>query len=150
MARTLTVAESQRFLAEPHIGVLCVERDGERPPLAVPVWYHYRPGGDLTFFTGTQGRTARKTALLERKRRLSFCVQRPEPPYRYVTAECTLRALDRSPSVEDVHAITSRYLPDDVARDVAVAEATGGSPTFVLFRARPDRWVSFDFADETD
>lgn len=146
--RALDQSEREDFLAQPHIGVLSVVSDDDRPPLTVPVWYAYTPGGNLTFFTGTQGRAARKTRLLERAGKLSFCVQRQEFPYRYVTAECTLVEVDHEPEFADVVAITSRYLPEDVARGFAEAETGNPSDTFVLFTARPDRWLGFDFAEE--
>jgi len=103
MARPLTPAEREQFLAQPQVGVLSVaDLDGGRPPLTVPVWHAYQPGGELTFFTGTQGRAARKTRLLERAGKLSFCVQQPEYPYKYVTAECTVVKADRAPGAEQV------------------------------------------------
>jgi nitroimidazol reductase NimA-like FMN-containing flavoprotein (pyridoxamine 5'-phosphate oxidase superfamily) len=150
MPRTLTQAECEEFFAEPNIAVLSVESDGDRPPLSVPVWYHYEPGGDITFFTGTQGRRARKTRLLEESGRLTMCVQHSTPPYRYVTVEATVVEADRSPSAAQVHAITSRYLPEDMARGFAQAEASGTAGTFVLFTVRPTRWLSFDFGDDQD
>jgi nitroimidazol reductase NimA-like FMN-containing flavoprotein (pyridoxamine 5'-phosphate oxidase superfamily) len=64
--RPLSVEERERFLAEPRVAVLSVASDDDRPPLTVPVWYAYRPGGRITILTGTQGRRARKTRLLER------------------------------------------------------------------------------------
>jgi len=148
MPRTLTPAERQDFLAQPHIGVLSVTSDDDRPPLTVPVWYAYEPGGDLTFFTGTQGRAARKTGLLERAGRLSFCVQRPEYPYRYVTAECSVVQANRQPTAAEVVAITGRYLPEDDALAFAESETTNPTGTFVLFTVRPDRWLSYDFGAE--
>ncbi|WP_370946379.1 pyridoxamine 5'-phosphate oxidase family protein [Amycolatopsis sp. cg5] len=148
MPRTLTATEREDFLAEPRIGVLSVEADGDRPPLTVPVWYNYEPGGELTFFTGTQGRTARKTRLLEDARKLSFCVQQAEFPYKYVTVECSLVNADREPRAEDVFAITSRYLPEDHAKGFADGETADPTGTFVLFTARPDRWLSADFGSE--
>jgi nitroimidazol reductase NimA-like FMN-containing flavoprotein (pyridoxamine 5'-phosphate oxidase superfamily) len=148
MPRAMTTSEREEFLARPRVGVLSVaDVDGDRPPLTVPVWYAYQPGGDITFFTGTQGRAARKTRLLERAGTLSFCVQQPEYPYRYVTAEATVTRMDRAPAVEQVLAIVSRYLPEDAAQAFADAETTNPAGTFVLFTARPDRWLSFDFAD---
>ena len=150
MPRTLTSAESAEFLAQPRVGVISVaDVDGDRPPLTVPVWYSYRPGGELTFFTGTQGRTARKSRLLERAGKFSFCVQQGEYPYKYVTVEATVTKADRAPAVEQVLEITGRYLPADVARGFAEAETGHPTGTFVLFTAHPDRWLSFDFA-ETD
>jgi len=145
MARALTTSEREEFLAQPHIGVLSVAGGDDRPPLTVPVWYAYEPGGNLTFFTGTQGRRARKTRLLERAGALSFCVQQPSSPYRYVTVECTVVGADRAPSAAEVVAITGRYLPPDDARAFAEAEVDNPTGTFVLFTARPDRWLSFDF-----
>lgn len=145
MPRPLTAAERENFLAQPHIGVLSVVSDDDRPPLTVPVWYHYAPGGNLTFFTGTQGRAARKDRLLDRAGKLSFCVQHPQPPYKYVTVECTLTKADRAPSTAEVVAITSRYLPEDAANGFAAAETANPTGTFVLYTARPDRWLTFDF-----
>jgi nitroimidazol reductase NimA-like FMN-containing flavoprotein (pyridoxamine 5'-phosphate oxidase superfamily) len=147
MPRTLTATEREQFLAQPHIGVLSVASDGDRPPLTVPVWYAYQPGGNLTFFTGTQGRSARKTRLLEQTGKLSFNVQQAEYPYRYVTVEATVVEADRAPAVADVFAITSRYLPEDAARGFAESEALNPTGTFVLFTARPDRWLSTDFGE---
>ncbi len=150
MPRTLTTDEREDFLAQPHVGVLSVASDDDRPPLTVPVWYHYRPGGDITFFTGTQGRKTRKTRLLRKAGKLSFCVQQPTYPYKYVTAESTLIKADRAPSVDDVYAITSRYLPEDVARGFADSEVNNPAGTFILFTVKPDRWLSFDFADDDE
>jgi uncharacterized protein len=148
VARALTPAEREQFLAEPRVGVLSIAAGDGRPPLTAPVWYAYRPGGDLTFFTGTQGRAARKTALLEKAGRFSFCVQHPEFPYRYVTVECEVAGADRAPAVEDVVAIVGRYLPPDMARGFAESEVNHPAGTFVLFTGRPLRWTSLDFSDD--
>ncbi|GAA1978500.1 pyridoxamine 5'-phosphate oxidase family protein [Amycolatopsis minnesotensis] len=145
MPRTLTETEREDFLAEPRIGVLSIEDPGDRPPLTVPVWYAYTPGGDLSFFTGTQGRTARKTRLLEGAGKFSFCVQQPEFPYKYVTVECTVTGADRAPGADQVRAIISRYLPADAAEAFAKSETEEPTGTFVLFTARPERWLSSDF-----
>ena len=144
MPRTLTTTEREAFLAEPRVAILAVEADTDRPPLTVPVWYHYAPGGDVTFFTGTQGRTARKTRLLERTGRFSLNVQHPELPYRYVTVECTIAAIERSPSFDQAHAITRRYLPEEMARGMA-SEETNSSTTFTLYVGRVERWLAGAF-----
>ncbi|NEA31237.1 pyridoxamine 5'-phosphate oxidase family protein [Streptomyces sp. SID13031] len=145
MTGSLSQSERETFLALPHVGVLSVATGNERPPLTVPIWYSYRPGGRLTFFTGTQGRVARKAGLLEEAGRFSFCVQQPEFPYKYVTVECAVVRAERSPAIEDVVAITSRYLPAEAARTFAETEIANPAGTFVLFTARPDRWITFDF-----
>src|SRR5215218_2909217 len=130
--------DRQAFLAEPHIAVLSVASGGDRPPLAVPVWYAYQPGGNITFFTGTQGRKARKTALIERAGVLSLTVQRAEFPYKYVTVEGTVVRADRPPSAERMLAIVGRYLPEEAAQGFVAAELARASDTLVLFTVRPD------------
>ncbi|MGH3928255.1 MAG: hypothetical protein ACRDTT_36245 [Pseudonocardiaceae bacterium] len=39
MARTLTAAERENFLAQPNISVLSMTSDDDRPPLTVPIYY---------------------------------------------------------------------------------------------------------------
>ena len=148
MPRQMTEQERQEFLAGPHVGVLSVASDGDRPPLTVPIWYGYQPGGDLTFFTGTQGRKARKTGLIERAGVLSFSVQREEFPYMYDTVEGTVVGEDRPPSAEQMLAIARRYLREEAAQGFVGAELGRSSSELVLFTVRPDRWLTADFSDE--
>jgi uncharacterized protein len=150
MTRPMTEQERQEFLAEPHIGVVSVASDDDRPPLAVPVWYGYRPGGDITFFTGTQGRKARKTGLIRRAGVLSLSVQRQEFPYRYVTVEGTVVREYRPPSAEQMLAVARRYLPEEAAHGFVEAELGTPGPELVLFTVRPDRWLTADFAEEDE
>src|SRR3954452_7334608 len=44
--------ERQAFLAGVHIGVISIERE-DGPPLAVPIWYGYEPGGNVWITSGT-------------------------------------------------------------------------------------------------
>ncbi len=148
MPRQMTEREGQAFLAGPHVAVLSVAGGGDRPPHTTPVWYAYEPGGNVTFFTGTQGRKSRKAGLIQRAGRLSLAVQHEEFPYRYVTVEGTVVGEDRPPSAEQMLAITRRYLPEEHAQGFAEAELGHPSGEFVLFTVRPDRWLTFDFADE--
>jgi uncharacterized protein len=150
MPRPLTEREAQEFLAGPHIGVLSVASDDERPPLTVPVWYGYQSGGNLTFFTGTQGRTARKTRLIDEAGVLSLCVQREEFPYRYVTVEGTVVQIDQPPAADQVLAIVRRYLPEEMAQGFAASELENPDSKLTLFTVRPDRWISFDFGDDAE
>jgi len=113
MPRRKTEQERQKFLTEPRVGELSVASDDDRPPLTVPIWYSYRPGGNLSFFTGTQGRKARKTRLIEKAGVLSLSVQHEEFPYRYVTVEGTVVRADRPPSAEQMLAVARRYLPKE-------------------------------------
>ena len=148
MPRQLTEKERQEFLAEPHIGVLSVASDDDRPPLTVPVWYGYRPGGNVSFFTGTQGRKARKIKLIQDSGVLSLAVQREKFPYRYVTVEGTVIQIDRPPSAEQMFAVVRRYLPEEAAQGFVKAELELPGSELVLFTIRPDRWLTADFTDE--
>lgn len=147
MPRQLTAQEREQFLADLHVGVLSVASDSARPPLTVPVWYGYVPGGNLTFFTGTGGRKARKTRLLQQDGVLSLTVQRETFPYRYVTVEGTVVRADRPPSAEQMLAVLRRYLPEEQAQGFVAAELGRPDSELVLYTVRPDRWLSFDFGD---
>jgi hypothetical protein len=141
----MTDQEREAFLQEPHIAVISVANDAGRPPHSAPVWYHYEPNGNVTFFTGTQGRVARKTALIEQAGVVSFVIQREEFPYKYVAAECTVVHADRPPSEESIFSIVRRYLPEEAARGFAQAELANPGPDFVLFTLKPVRWFTNDF-----
>ena len=146
--RPMTEQERQEFVAGPHVAVLSVARDGGRAPHATPVWYAYEPGGDVTFFTGTQGRRSRKAELIGRAGAASLTVQREDFPYAYVTVEGTVVEEERPPSAERALAIAGRYMPEEQARGFVGEELANPTGEFVLFRIRPDRWLSFDFAAE--
>ena len=147
MPGPMTEGERQEFLAGRHVGVVCVARGDGRPPHSTPVWYAYEPGGNISFFTGTQGRRSRKAELVREAGALSFLVQHEEFPYRYVTVEGTVVGEDRQPSGEQELAIVRRYLPEEQARWFVDSELRRPSSEFVLFTVRPDRWLSFDFSD---
>jgi len=144
----MTEDERQEVLAGRHVGVVSVARGDGRPPHSTPVWYAYEPGGNISFFTGTQGRRSRKAGLVREAGLLSFLVQHEEFPYRYVTVEGTVVGEDRPPSTEQVLAVVRRYLPEEQAQWFVDAELGQPSSEFVLFTVRPDRWLSFDFSEE--
>jgi nitroimidazol reductase NimA-like FMN-containing flavoprotein (pyridoxamine 5'-phosphate oxidase superfamily) len=147
MPRPLTEQERQEFLAEPRVAVLSVASDSDRPPLTVPVFYGYRPGGTITFFTATQGQKARKVRLIQKAGVLSLSVQRAEPPYKYVTVEGTVVQTDRPPSAEQLLPIVRRYMPEEHAQAFVAAELGRPGSELVLFTIRPDRWLTADFSD---
>ena len=45
--------ERQEFLAGVHVGVISIER-ADGPPLTVPIWYGYEPGGLVWIITGAE------------------------------------------------------------------------------------------------
>lgn len=141
---------TQEFLAEPHIGVISVVSEDGRPPLTVPIWYGYEPGGNLTFFTGTMGRKARKKKLIEQSRKISLCVQKEEFPYKYVTVEGTVVDTAEPPTEEQMLRIVRRYLPDDAAREMVQYELSIPESELILYSVRPDRWLSMDLSEYTE
>lgn len=137
---TMTRTEREKFLAELHVGVIAVERP-DRAPLAVPIWYGYEPGGEVVLWTdaGTL-----KERLIRAAGRFSITAQVEQPPYRYVTAEGAVTAIDAA-SPEVVRAIAVRYLgPEEGA---AFAEQNLG-PDSVVIRMRPERWLSTDYSKQ--
>ncbi|MGW0356019.1 pyridoxamine 5'-phosphate oxidase family protein [Nocardia nova] len=137
---TMTRTEREKFLAELHVGVIAVERP-DRAPLAVPIWYGYEPGGEVVLWTdaGTL-----KERLIRAAGRFSITAQVEQPPYRYVTAEGSVTAIDAA-SPEVVRAIAVRYLgPEEGA---AFAEQNLG-PDSVVIRMRSERWLSTDYSKQ--
>jgi nitroimidazol reductase NimA-like FMN-containing flavoprotein (pyridoxamine 5'-phosphate oxidase superfamily) len=148
MPGPLNPHEREAFLAEPHIAVLSVANVDGRPPLTAPTWYHFQPGGPITFFTGTQGRKARKAELIAGAGVVSLCVQRETFPYRYVVVEGTVVRTDRPPAAEQALAIVRRYLPEEQAHGFVAGELDHPTGEFVMFTVRPDRWFSLDFGED--
>ena len=79
----MTETERQDFLAALHVGVLGIER-ADGPPLLLPVWYSYEPGGDVEVLTSASSLKGRLAAAAGRA---SLCVQQEEVPYKYVSVE---------------------------------------------------------------
>ncbi len=66
MSLTMSKAEREAFLAETHVAVISVAEEG-RGPLAVPVWYAYKSGGDVQFVTaGTSRKTTNASRVFPR------------------------------------------------------------------------------------
>ncbi|MFD8984764.1 pyridoxamine 5'-phosphate oxidase family protein [Streptomyces sp. NPDC059564] len=137
----LSRTDREQFLAEPHVAAFAVSGgpEGDRAPLAVPIWYQYAPGGDIWIMTG---RDSRKAELIRAAGRFTLMVDRLEPTIRYVSVE--------GPVVETVPAtreqlveISSRYLPaEKVEGYVDFAWKEHGEQ--VVIHMRPQRWVSSD------
>lgn len=132
----------ERFLADPHVGVLGVtDPRGLSAPLLVPVWYGYEPGGVVTVLTA---RTSAKAELIRVARRFSLCAQSESPPYRYVSVEGPVVAVEDGLDRAEWEAIAHRYLDRDTA--VAYLRANRNQlDEYLTFRMRPQRWRTADF-----
>ena len=141
MPKAFTEAERQEFLADKHVAVLSVAADG-RPPVSVPIWYDYSPGGNIRVNTGASGR---KTRLIERAGAVTLVVQREELPYQYVVVEGTVVDATSPSPLEAREAIAIRYLGEQGGR----AFVRGMDHETVLFTIRPDRWLTADFSEDS-
>ena len=128
-------AEREAFLADLHVGVLAIARDGA--PLAGPVWYRYEPGGDVVI---SIGRESEKARLLAAAGRASLCAQREELPYAFVTVEGPVTI---SPGDQAERAgLAERYLGELATRYL---DDTKGEET-VIVRLTPERWRTRDYS----
>lgn len=135
----MRASEREEFLAALHVGVISIARP-EGPPLAVPVWYRYEPGGDVVVQTGPD---SLKYRLLDRAREFSLCVQDETPPYTYVSVEGPVVGIELETSQADREAMAYRYF--ERAEADAYLEQIKDEPVAQL-RMRPRRWYSVDFS----
>lgn len=140
-ATTMTRAEREAFLAETRVGVISVGEPG-RGPLAVPVWYHYAPGGVVRFVTGG---ASRKAALIRASGRLTLLVQTETPPYKYASVEGPARIAGPPDFARDVRAMAMRYLGEAMGEMYLAATAAEREGT-VLVELTPERWLTVDYA----
>jgi PPOX class probable F420-dependent enzyme len=118
---------------------LGIERvDG--PPLVLPVWYSYEPGGEVVVLTTG---SSLKGRLVTAAGRASLCAQQEELPYKYVSVE---GPVEIDPLGADAHAavvpMAIRYLGDEMGRAYASESSV---PDEIRIRLRPDRWYSVDY-----
>ena len=143
MSLAMTRQERERFLADLHVGVISIAEHG-RGPLTVPIWYLYEPGGELRVLTA---RTSRKAQLLQRTGRFSLCVQTETSPYKYVSVEGPIVAIESSDLDRDLRPIARRYLGGRRG-DEYVESTRPEHGDNMLVRMRPERWLTVDFSKE--
>jgi len=136
----MTTGEREAFLAGLHVAVLSVDDPG-RGPHTIPVWYSYAPGGTVSVVTGGQ---SVKAQLLRAAGRFSLCVQSESMPYRYVSVEGPITALDEAVSDEERRALAQRYLGAE-GGDLYVASTADQAADSVAFRMAPERWRTSDY-----
>ncbi len=134
----MTQQEKRQFLADLHVGVLAINEPGHGP-LTVPVWYDYREGADLWFLTGS---TSRKGRLLKEGTRISLCAQSESPPYKYVSVEGPITAIEPSDRERHGRPMARRYLGEKRGDQYADSDDAADS---VVVRVRPERWLAVDY-----
>lgn len=134
----MTRQEREAFLADLHVGVISIPRpDG--PPLTVPIWYDYEPGGDIWVLTGP---TSRKGKLLREGTQVSLVAQREALPYAYVTVEGTVTGIREADHEADLRPMARRYLGEEGGDAYTAANSDDNS---VRLTIRPDRWLTVDY-----
>ena len=141
MSLIMTKEEREAFLADVHVGIISISDDG-RGPLTVPVWYAYDSRDNLRIMTG---RESRKGRLLARAGRFSLCVQTENPPYKYVSVEGPVIAIEPADVERDRRPLARRYLGAQRG-DRYIEETRGEYAGNVLVRMLPQRWLTVDYA----
>ena len=142
MPLTMTKEERETFFADVHVGVISVAEDGQGP-LTVPIWYSYEPGGEVRIITA---RASRKGKLLERAGRFSLCAQTETPPYKYVSVEGRIVAIEVADLERDRRPLARRYLGTELG-DWYI-ESTRDVVGDVVVCMRPERWLTVDYAKQ--
>ncbi len=139
MSMVMSEHERQKFLADVHVGVISIER-ADGPPLTVPIWYGYEPGGLVWIITGGDSIKAR---LLNAAQRFSLCAQTEEPPfYKYVSVEGPIVDVAPAALEADRRPLARRYFGAELGDAyVADTEEEGN----LKFSMRPTRWWSVDY-----
>ena len=143
MSLSMTKAEREAFLADVHVAVVSIPESGAAPVTA-PIWYRYQPGGQIEFITDRESRKGRQ---LNVGAPLALCTQVETPPYKYVTVEGIVTALDPVDVERDLVPISQRYLGPQQGAAYAKQLAAEMSAS-VLVRVRPERWRTVDYAKE--
>lgn len=138
-AMSMSKEEREAFLAEPHVGVLCVARADGAAPVAAPVWYGYEPGGEVLIVSG---RDQEKTRLAREHGHASLCAQTEALPYKFVTVEGPAQVRDESDPVLQ-RGLAHRYLGPELGD--AYLDGTAGESVSII-SIRPERWRTTDFA----
>jgi nitroimidazol reductase NimA-like FMN-containing flavoprotein (pyridoxamine 5'-phosphate oxidase superfamily) len=136
----MTKQERESFLADLHVGIISVVEDG-RGPLTVPIWYSYEPGGEVRVVTGG---TSRKAQLLRTARRFSLCAQTETQPYKYVSVEGPIVAIEPANLERDRRPLAHRYFGVQ-AGDQYIERTRAETVENVLVRMRPERWLTVDY-----
>ena len=137
----MTRAEREAFLAGVHVGVISLA-DGARGPLTVPIWYGYEPGGDVWIVTE---RDSRKGKLLVALDRFSLCAQTEAPPYKYVSVEGPITALEIAQLERHQRVLAHRYLGKELGDQYIAQSGASDRDGTIVVRMRPERWLSVDY-----
>ena len=128
-----------KLLKEPQIAVVAATApDGA--PHAVPTWYEYR-SGEIVFHTA---KTAFKYKCLAHDPRISLVVDTRTAPYKCAVLKGRVTMTEAKDDAR-LKRMAVHYLGKRTGE--RYAKAMGGSPV-VIVRFKPDRVISWDYAQE--
>ena len=140
MNLSMTRAEREAFLADLHVGMISIEREGHAP-LCVPIWYDYSPEVGVWVITGAESQKGR--ALLAAGR-FALCAQQEALPYKYASVEGTILETRPSDVEKDLRPMARRYMGIE-GGDAYVAATAGDNESSLVFRMQPERWRTVDY-----
>ena len=135
MSDKMSRKEREEFLKETRVGIIGIQAEG-RGPVMLPIWYEYLPGGEIKFLSN---KWAQKINLIEKAGRFTICVQDEKPPYKYVSVEGEVVAIEPADKERDLAPLARRYLGEEEGNQYV--QETGGDEE-MLIRMRPRRWSS--------
>ncbi len=141
MSHAMSRSEREEFLADLHVGIIGVAAAGRS--LAVPIWYDYEPGGDVVIITSP---TSVKGRALEATGRYSLCAQTEAPPYKYVTVEGAVSAVEDCTD-EAIRSMARRYLGDEMG-DAYADNSSAADGESRVYRMTPESWFTVDYAKD--
>lgn len=136
----LSKKDGEEFLAEPsHVATISVAVEPGRGPLAVPVWYQYRAGGEPWLCTFAN---SRKTELIKAAGAFTLTVARSEPTVRFVSVGGVLSRVEKT-TEEQLEEVASRYLSGDALARYLDANLPQIDLLVTMYMT-PKRWNSGD------
>ena len=137
MEESMGKSEREAFLADTHVGIISIEVEG-RGPVMMPVWYSYKPSGEV-WFLSNEG--SKKNEYIKEAGRFTLCAQQEELPYKYVSVEGPVTMIEETDRTRYMVPLARRYL-DKEKGDQYIAETEG--TVEIMIRMRPEHWSSAD------
>ena len=131
----MTTDERETFLADLHVGILSIARDG-KGPLSLPIWYQFTDG-EVTIGISD---SSVKAKLLKRHGRATLTVQNETPPYQYVMVEGPVTVTHEGRSILSM---AVRYLGDEMGQQYA--DTNPPTDDSVIARLTPEHWLTTDY-----
>jgi PPOX class probable F420-dependent enzyme len=142
MPGRLTKGQRDTFLAGRHIAVL-VTNGADGHPVPTPIWYLYRDGA--FHFRTEYG--AIKTQNILQDSKVSICVQDERAPYKAVIAYGNAEIGNKLDWLSEMPRHYLGFIGGLGYERTAQHEIESGPE--ISISVRPDRYVTFDFGDQT-